>query len=44
MGIYPVTQKQWTAIMNNNPSHVKGNDLPVEHVSWNDAQEFIKKN
>lgn len=43
MGIYPVTQKQWTAIMNNNPSHVKGNDLPVEHVSWNDAQEFIKK-
>lgn len=43
MGIYPVTQKQWTVVMNNNPSHFKGNDLPVEHVSWNDAQEFIKK-
>lgn len=43
MGIYPVTQKQWTVVMHNNPSHFKGNDLPVEHVSWNDAQEFIIK-
>lgn len=42
---YLVTQAQWKAIMgkDNNPSHFKGDDLPVECVSWNDAQEFIKK-
>jgi formylglycine-generating enzyme required for sulfatase activity len=40
---YQVTQKQWTEIMGNNPSRFKGEDLPVENVSWNDAQEFIKK-
>jgi formylglycine-generating enzyme required for sulfatase activity len=38
-----VTQAQWTAIMDNNPSRFNGNDLPVENVSWEDAQEFIKK-
>jgi formylglycine-generating enzyme required for sulfatase activity len=39
-----VTQKQWEAVMGNNPSHFKGNvDRPVETVSWDDAQEFIKK-
>ena len=43
MGRYEVTQKQWRAIMGNNPSHFKGDDLPVEWVSWDDVQEFIKK-
>ncbi len=43
MGIYEVTQKQWREIMENNPSYFKGDDLPVEKVSWNDIQEFIKK-
>jgi formylglycine-generating enzyme required for sulfatase activity len=38
-----VTQKQWAAVMGNNPSNFRGDDLPVEQVSWNDAQEFIKK-
>lgn len=38
-----VTQAQWTAIMGNNPSRFNGDDLPVENVSWDDAQEFIKK-
>ena len=38
-----VTQALWVAVMGNNPSYWKGDDLPVEHVSWNDAQEFIEK-
>jgi uncharacterized repeat protein (TIGR01451 family) len=44
MGRYEVTQKQWRAIMGDNPSYFKGDDdLPVEEVSWDDVQEFIKK-
>lgn len=43
LGKYEVTQKQWQEVMGNNPSNFKGDDLPVEQVSWNDAQEFIKK-
>jgi hypothetical protein len=42
-GKYEVTQAQYKAIMGNNPSYVKGDNLPVEQVSWNDAQEFIKR-
>ena len=44
MGVYTVTQEQWQAVMGNNPSHFKGEkNLPVESVSWDDCQEFIKK-
>ena len=43
LGIYPVTQREWNAIMGNNPSKFNGNDLPVESVSWNEVQDFIKK-
>jgi formylglycine-generating enzyme required for sulfatase activity/5-hydroxyisourate hydrolase-like protein (transthyretin family) len=48
IGKYEVTQKQWKAIMGastslSNPSKFKGNNLPVESVSWNDVQKFIKK-
>lgn len=43
MGKYPVTQAQWRAVMGNNPSHFKGSDLPVDSVSWKDAQEFCRK-
>lgn len=42
-GMYEVTQAQWKAVMGSNPSHFKGNDLPVESVSWNDVQSFIQK-
>ena len=44
MGVYTVTQEQWQAVMGNNPSKFKGEkNLPVEKVSWDDCQEFIKK-
>ncbi len=38
-----VTQAQWQAVMGSNPSNFKGDDLPVENVSWDDVQEFIEK-
>lgn len=40
---YPVTQAQWQAVMGTNPSYFKGNELPVEQVSWNDCQAFCQK-
>ena len=44
IGKYPVTQGQWKKVMNNNLSHFKkGDNYPVENVSWNDTQEFIKR-
>lgn len=39
----PVIQALWSAIMGDNPSHFKGDNLPVERVSWEDCQEFIKR-
>src|SRR5688572_10735614 len=42
MGKYEVTQAEWEALMGSNPSKFKGTDLPVEQVSWDDAQSFIK--
>jgi len=41
MGITPVTQAQWKAVMGSNPSHFNGDNLPVEQVSWEDTQEFL---
>ena len=43
MGKYEVTQSLWQAVMGSNPSYFKGDDLPVEEVSWEDCQEFISK-
>jgi sulfatase modifying factor 1 len=45
LGKYPVTQMQWTSNMAINPSLEPecGMTCPVENVSWNDVQEFIKK-
>ena len=43
MGRYGVTQKEWREVMGSNPSSFNGDDLPVKNVSWDDAQEFIRK-
>ena len=43
IGKYEVTQALWQAVMGSNPSYFKGDDLPVEQVSWNDCQDFISK-
>ena len=45
LGKYEVTQAQWKAVMGSNPSRFDacGPNCPVENVSWNDAQAFIKK-
>ncbi len=43
LGKYEVTQAQWEAVMDKNPSNFKGANLPVENVSWDDCQDFIKK-
>ena len=43
LGKYPVTQEQWKSVMGSNPSRFEGDDLPVEKVSWDDAQKFIQK-
>ncbi|MBQ7951520.1 MAG: SUMF1/EgtB/PvdO family nonheme iron enzyme [Alistipes sp.] len=43
IGKYEVTQAQWRAVMGSNPSSFKGDNLPVENVSWNDIQKFIQK-
>ena len=43
LGETEVTQALWTAVMGSNPSNWKGDDLPVEEVSWNDCQTFLAK-
>lgn len=44
IGQYEVTQADWRAVMGSEPSHNKQCDeCPVENVSWNDVQNFLKK-
>ncbi|MBO1068757.1 MAG: SUMF1/EgtB/PvdO family nonheme iron enzyme [Dolichospermum sp. DEX189] len=43
MGKYELTQVQYQAIIGTNPSNFKGDNRPVERVSWNNAVEFCKK-
>jgi formylglycine-generating enzyme required for sulfatase activity len=43
MGKYEVTQKEYQEVMGTNPSYFKGDNLPVEQVSWYDAVEYCNK-
>jgi formylglycine-generating enzyme required for sulfatase activity len=43
LGATEVTQAQWSVVMGGNPSKFKGDKLPVENVSWDDAMAFCKK-
>lgn len=43
IGKTEVTQALWEAVMGSNRSEFKGDDLPVDNVSWDDCQEFIRK-
>lgn len=43
IGKYAVTQEEWVAVMGNNPSHFKGDRLPVDSVNWFDCNEFISR-
>jgi formylglycine-generating enzyme required for sulfatase activity len=43
IGVYPVTQAQYQAVMGTNPYGFKGPNRPVECVSWDQAVEFCRK-
>lgn len=52
MGKYPITQKQWAAVvalpkvkidLDSDPSHFKGGNLPIESISWDEATEFCSR-
>ncbi len=43
LGETSVTQRQWTSVMGDNPSTWRGDNLPVETISWDDCQSFIQK-
>ena len=43
MGRFEVDQALWQAVMGENPSQFKGAHRPVECVSWNEIQEFLRK-
>ena len=43
IGKYEVTQEEWQAVMGDNPSYFKGDNNPVENVSWKKCQKFISK-
>jgi formylglycine-generating enzyme required for sulfatase activity len=42
IGTTPVTQALWKEVMGTDPSYFKGDGHPVEQISWNDCQEFLK--
>jgi formylglycine-generating enzyme required for sulfatase activity len=43
VGKFEITQHQWRSVMGYNPSHFKGDNRPVENVSWNDVHKYLQK-
>jgi formylglycine-generating enzyme required for sulfatase activity len=43
VGVYEVTQREWVSVMGSNPSRFRGDNLPVETVSWDEVQEYLRK-
>lgn len=43
IGVTEVTQRQWRLIMETNPSFFKGDDLPVERITWQEAVEYCER-
>jgi uncharacterized protein (TIGR02996 family) len=43
LGVYPVTQAQWQAVKEHNPSRFRGAGRPVENVAWRDCKRFCSK-
>ena len=43
IGVTEVTQKQWREVMGTDPGFFKGDDLPVEHITWHEAVEFCRR-
>jgi formylglycine-generating enzyme required for sulfatase activity len=43
LSVYQVTQSEYSAVMGTNPSYFRGDDLPVESISWDEAAAFCKK-
>ncbi len=43
IGKYEVTQQQWSSVMGSNPSRSKGPNLPVENVTWDEAQQYVQR-
>jgi formylglycine-generating enzyme required for sulfatase activity len=43
IGVHPVTQAQWQALMGTNPARFRGSDHPVEMISWDDAVTFCRR-
>ncbi len=41
MGKHEVTQEQWRAVLASSPSRIKGENFPVDSVSWNDCKRFL---
>ena len=43
IGVTEVTQKEWLLIMGTSPGYFKGDDLPVERITWDEADEFCRR-